>query len=339
MEVSPGIHRIRIPMPDAVLGYTDAYLVQGKHDWLLIDTGVDNDEAFDALESQIREVGLGFTDISQIVLTHTHTDHYGLAGKVKQLSQARLVFHQAENALIEQRYVNAGSYFIEWAQQLKDNGMPDAELPKLQRSSPAAGDPARSFTFSDTELQGGEILSTGLFNLEVIWTPGHSPGHICLYEPRQKVLFTGDHILPVTIPNVSYPQPMEDPLGKYLASLKQLAQLEVELVLPAHEHSFTDLKQRIGEIIRYRQRRLTAILQVMGDGPRTPYQIASDIPWLMKSEEDKGTSYKDLAIWDKRLALGETTSHLELLRCEGKMERFSRDNVFFYRSTKRSDIA
>jgi len=326
-------------MPDAILRYTDAYLIQGSHGWLLIDTGVDTADAFDALETQIKGVGLSFADISQIVLTHTHLDHYGLAGKVKQLSQARLVFHQAENALIEQRYINAGSYFIQWAQQLKHNGMPDAELPQLPRPSPAAEDPARSFTFSDTALQGGEILSTGLFNLEALWTPGHSPGHICLYEPKQKILFTGDHILPVTIPNVSYPQPMEDPLGKYLASLGQLAQLEVELVLPAHEHSFTDLQQRIGEIIRYRQRRLTAILQVMEDRPRTPYQIASDIPWLMKSEEDKGTSYKDLAIWDKRLALGETTSHLELLRCEGKMERFSRDNIFFYGIIEKRNVS
>lgn len=320
-------------MSNSASPYTDTYLVEGNRGWLLIDTSWDTANSFQALENQIKELGLVFGNISQMVLTHTHIDHYGLAYKVKQLSRATLYFHQAEKALIQQRYADPDGYLIQWSQHLKDNGMPEAELPKLQRPPSQARVSPPPCIFPDSSLQGGETISTGLFDLEVFWTPGHSPGHICLYESTQKVLFSGDHILPVTIPNVSYPQPTENPLGKYLASLNQLAQLEANLVLPAHEHSFNNLQHRIGEIATYRQRRLSVIIQVLKTGPRTPYEIALNIPWLIRSEKDKGTAFADLAIWDKRLALGETTAHLELLRCEGKVQRSTRNNVFLYNTT------
>ena len=55
----------------------------------------------------------------------------------------------------------------------------------------------------DVLLNGDETIASGIFNLKVIWTPGHSPGHICLYEPVHKILFSGDHVLPVITPNIS----------------------------------------------------------------------------------------------------------------------------------------
>lgn len=330
MLVAPGIYRLRIPMPDA-LAYTDAYAVRAGKGWVLFDTGMDTPGAFEVLQTQAKEDGIDLRGISLIVLSHTHNDHYGLAARLKDVSGATLAFHPAEDALIRQRYINGAAYFKEWSQQLRDNGMPEEMLPSAQPArarGPAAQPPA--ILFADRAINDGEIIAAGDFNLQVYWTPGHSPGHVCLYEPRNRILFAGDHILSTTIPNVSYPQPVEDPLGKYLASLRRLAALDVRLTLPAHENTITDLPGRVAEIVRYRERRLEAIMKVLQEGPRTPYETAARIPWLIKKEGDPGTAYKDLAIWDKRLALGETTSHLELLRGEGKVRRERREGAFVY---------
>ena len=103
MEVVPGIHQLKVPIPGNMLGYTNVYLVQGSDGWLLVDTGSNYPETFDALQNQLREIGIDFNNISQIVVTHTHLDHYGLAGKVKQLSRAKLAFHQIENTFLQPR--------------------------------------------------------------------------------------------------------------------------------------------------------------------------------------------------------------------------------------------
>ena len=78
-------------------------------------------------------------------------------------------------------------------------------------------------TYPDITLHDGETITTGLFTFKVIWTPGHSSGHICLYEPEKKIFLSGDHILPTITPNVSvHPQAIENPLGRYFDSLNEL---------------------------------------------------------------------------------------------------------------------
>ena len=98
-EVIAGIYQVQtpIPFPDILLGYVNSYLIQGDNGYLLIDTGWDTEEAFDSLKKQLTESGLSFRDIAQIVVTHRHPDHYGLAAKLKQLSQAKVAFHYLEN--------------------------------------------------------------------------------------------------------------------------------------------------------------------------------------------------------------------------------------------------
>ena len=78
--------------------------------------------------------------------------------------------------------------------------------------------------------------------LRAIWTPGHTPGHLCFADERYDVLLTGDHILPRISPNIG-PSPLgpEDTLGTYLHSLSAMEELDPEEVLPAHEYRFTGL--------------------------------------------------------------------------------------------------
>src|SRR5205807_2299272 len=79
----------------------------------------------------------------------------------------------------------------------------------------------------------------GRRELRVEWTPGHSPGHICLYENEDKLLFAGDHMLPELSPNIGlHPQSTPDPLHEYLEGLERMAAYGPRKIMPAHGRPF-----------------------------------------------------------------------------------------------------
>jgi glyoxylase-like metal-dependent hydrolase (beta-lactamase superfamily II) len=328
MEIVPGIYQLKLPVPipnDQLA--VNVYLIQGEEGWMMVDTGWDTREAFDALEKQTKEIGIGFEDISQIIITHFHADHFGLAGRLKQLSGATVALHQAEKDFIYSRYINMDSLLAEMAQWLRLHGVPERKLPRLQKASLGV----RKFVLPaspEIALKGGEKIPHGSFNFEVLWTPGHSPGHICLYEPRERILLSGDHILPTIFPNVGlHPQSGDNPLGDYLHSLEAIEQLEVDLILPAHEHVFTGLRQRVKELYRHHEERRAAIINVLKEGAKTAYEVSLKIPWIINGVT---MSFEELSPLDKRLAVISALAHLEPLRAEGKAERFLQDGIMFY---------
>ena len=324
MEVVPGVHQLRIPITDNPLGHINAYLVQGDKGCLLVDTGWNTDEAFSSLNAQLQALGLGLRDIAMVVVTHVHADHYGLAGRIRQNSPTRFAFHLWEKALIESRYIDFRDLQGKIGQFLRKHGAPPDTTSPLQTASMPALDFV-TVAWPDEVLYGGEVFTVGEFQLEVIWTPGHSPGHVCLYEPSKKLLFAGDHILPTITPNVSYhPQSGSNPLGDYVHSLNQLKRLPVNLVLPAHEHVFQDLHTRAEEIVRHHENRENRILAIIDKEPQTAYSIASVFPWRAPG------GFQGLDWLMKRIAVTEIIAHLELLRMEALVERFVRNSLIFY---------
>lgn len=325
-EIIPGIYQLKIPIPNNPLGYTNVYLVKGDNKHLLIDTGWNSEEALQSLKKQLAEIGVGFSDISQIVVTHIHSDHYGLTGKLKQLSQAKIALHYLDRDLIYPEDTDMNKLHRQLEQWLHINGVPPSLLPP-----PLPGGRLSPLTLPDITLRGGETISTGAFNLQVIWTPGHSPGHICLYEPAQKIFFSGDHILPVITPNISLTSPSaNNPLGDFINSLNMVKQLDVKLVLPAHEHLFTNLPTRVDEIIQHHEQRSLEILEAIKDKPKTAYQISEEIIWM---PELGGARFQDLATWDKRMAVSETLAHLEAMRVNGRVEKFPENSIIYYQPT------
>ncbi len=197
---------------------------------------------------------------------------------------------------------------------------------RSQRANGHASEPERSnwnphgaAVKPDVLLEGGETFSTGTATVETIWTPGHTPGHVCFFDRTNRMIFTGDHILPVITSNVSTRLTSDDdPLGDYLDSIDKLRSLDVNLVLPAHQHHFADLPGRLAELDAHHDKRLAAVLAACRGPGRTGYEIASEVPW-------------DVGTWDsmddflRRAALGETLSHLEYLRRRGRVRRFRDD--------------
>jgi glyoxylase-like metal-dependent hydrolase (beta-lactamase superfamily II) len=330
-EIIPGIYRLEIPIPNNPLGNTNVYLLRGTDGYLMIDAGWNNDKAFKSLLEQLSEIGISPDDISRIVITHAHADHYGLVGRLKERTEVNVILHHIEADMLANRAESMQEFMSQTQEWFDSNGVPPEAFPTA-RMTPSERRRANNATTPDSILHGDETISTGIFNLEVLWTPGHSPGHICLYERSHRILFTGDHILPGITPNISLqPHAENNPLGDFLKSLRSLRHLEVETVLPAHEHIFTDLQARIDEILEHHRQRTSEITATLDSGPKTAYEISAEITWM---PDFGGCSFSELAPWDRRMAILETLAHLKAIEEERQIIKEARNGIFYYRHNK-----
>lgn len=329
MEVVSGVHRIKLPFPEGIPEYTNVYVVEGSRGNILVDSGWGSSEVLWAFREGLRENCLKFQDINWIVITHIHPDHYGLASKLKEFCGAEVVMHRVEAGLINSRYKDFAGLLKQIEEELSRNGVPQFELSKLTEASIWM----RQFVspdLPDVMLDDGDRLSNGSFEFEVLRTPGHSPGHICLYEPRKKWLFCGDHVLFKTTPHVGFhPQSGDNPLGDYIDSLERLEALKANFIFPGHGPVFNSLKLRAAEILHHHEQRERAIIKAMSSGFRTAYRVATEILW---KPEAGGIAFKDLAPWDRRLAILETIAHLRLLMVEGKVGKIDQEGISLYLS-------
>ncbi|MEK7281286.1 MAG: MBL fold metallo-hydrolase [Chloroflexota bacterium] len=306
------------------MSYVNCYLLKGSDGWLMVDTGWNTDGAFNALEQQLHILGLTFNQVSQIVVTHMHFDHFGLVGRIKQVSSAKVAYHRIEKEIIETRLKNQQQLQGQMREAMRSHGVPQAELDMLPPHKAVAA--MTDIVWPDRVLEDGDKVSTGLFNFRVILTPGHSRGHVCLYEPDRKLLFTGDHILPITIPNISYHAfSGPNPLADFTHSLGELRRLPVIRVFPAHRHVFVDLPKRIDEIFHHHEGRAGLILGTLKKGPSTAYKIASRIHWDIPD-----TTWATMVPNDRRSATSETLANLEFLRAEGRVTSLAPKGVVRY---------
>jgi glyoxylase-like metal-dependent hydrolase (beta-lactamase superfamily II) len=313
MELFKGINQIRLPLPNTSLDSVNVYIIEGTSGNLMIDTGWNTPECFNALAQEMKNSGFAMKDITDIVITHVHPDHFGLAGKIAELSGAKIMVEGIESSLLDSRYIHPEDLVRKMSAFLKANGVPDWELKMLAEASFNIRNNVLPVN-SITALKHGDKVSMDPFEFQVLLTPGHSPGHICLYEPNKKYLFSGDHVLAEVVPNVSYhPQSGENPLGDYVNSLNSLAELEVSFVFPGHGSVFSGLAPKIDDIMHLHRDRMRGIQKVMGVEMKSGYDVAKNIPWIVNGEP---VQYDKLEPIDRRLALLETLAHLQFMAAE-----------------------
>ncbi len=181
---APGVFTIALPLPWE-LESVNVHLVELDDGFLLVDSGVATEECFDTLEAALKSGvagrAIGWSEIRMLCLTHYHPDHIGLCAKILELSNARLVMHRVEAEYLGEVARDNRPPFYEQAMQ--NAGVPEEMLARIER---AMRDVRRNFRRyePDRVLEGGEKIPVRGGTLEAVWTPGHSPGHVCLYSPR-----------------------------------------------------------------------------------------------------------------------------------------------------------
>ncbi len=313
-QVRPGLWSIPVPIPDNPLRYVLVYLFELDNGVAMVDAGWNTDEAWTALVDGLAQAGGTMGDVRAVVVTHIHPDHYGLAGRVRAASGAWVGLHPADAALLQGRYVESDGLVDRMKDLLEISGVPEDRRPDLAVASMDIRSLV-SMTEPDVLLEDGQKLDLAGWDLSTVWTPGHSPGHICLYSDQHRLLLSGDHVLPRITPNISFhTQQIPNPLGDFLDSLEKLRGLDPDEVLPAHEYRFSDLDGRLDDLEAHHAERLQAIETVLAERPGiTTWDLTLTLPWSRPIEE--------IAAYMQRAANGETLAHLVLLEARGRVRR------------------
>jgi glyoxylase-like metal-dependent hydrolase (beta-lactamase superfamily II) len=246
------------------------------------------------------------------MVTHIHPDHYGLAGRVREISDAWIALHPADAALVRDRYAEPDELLARLARMLRKLGAPTRELEELTNASM----PVRQlvdFVEPTVLIEDGDRPDIPGWDLAAVWTPGHSPGHLCFWEARHRLLLTGDCVLPRITPNVNLnPQTEPDPLGDYLESLDKLANYDALEALPAHEWRFVGHQERLREIRAHHEQRFLEVIAAVRAGYDTAWEVAPRMDWSRPWDQIDG--------FMRRSAIGEAYAHLRTLSKRGVLD-------------------
>ena len=325
-EILKDIYRIPVRLPDSPLKELNSYLIRDPVCSLLIDTGFRHPACREALLAGLDELGVA-PGTFDIVLTHCHADHSGLASEIIG-DKRRVMVSFIDRMRLENLAAlndNRGREKWVWTKE-RDTlaGMPSEIVDGSETLNPAIvfAPPigARYATIGD-----GETLRAGGYELRCIPTPGHSPGHMCLWDERIGLMFTGDHVLFDITPNITAWTGVEDSLGDYLDSLRMIREYPVKTALPGHRTT-GDFHARIEELLKHHDVRLAEVEKITRNEPGlTTYEIAGRMRWKIRA-----VNWDEFPVTQKFFAVGECQAHLDYLRLRGRMRLECDDRVYRY---------
>jgi glyoxylase-like metal-dependent hydrolase (beta-lactamase superfamily II) len=270
----PGIWRLRLPLPWPGVPHGNAWAIAADGGIVLFDTGMGGPGRLRALDLALAQAGFGVEDVRLLVCTHSHSDHYGLAGPITEAAGCELWIHPAWGhvRLLAGDPAAAVEHRIEVGRQ---SGVPAAALERYREARTAGGDESgiEALREPDRELVPGVEVETDLGTWQVHHTPGHAPSHVVLHQPERRLMITGDHLLGRTVLFFDYGH-TPDPVGEFLAGLETVEPLDVDLCLPGHGRTFRDPEAKIAEARRQVDANLARIREVLGaGGEATAYEI------------------------------------------------------------------
>jgi glyoxylase-like metal-dependent hydrolase (beta-lactamase superfamily II) len=302
-EVYPHVWKLALPLPFE-LESVNVYLVEIDGGWMLIDTGMETEDAFATLSGAMERRGIEWREIRHILLTHMHPDHIGMSRRLLDLTGAKLSMHEVEFRHL--RLVTGGGLKIPWLDRVyRESGVPAALEEKMEAHFFSIRKNFHDLT-PDHLYGSDEQVQTAIGPLEVIMASGHSPGLICLYARERKVLFSADQILERITPNISW-HPDRDMLQEYLTSLEGLAPLDVDLILPGHYEPFSGHQAWIAKTTVHHRERCVEILDVVRRTPQTAHQMVAEL-WRKK-----------LSAINHHFAIFEVLAHLEHMQRRGEV--------------------
>jgi len=317
-EIIPNLFRCRIPLPDSPLKYLNSYIIQSDHRNLIVDTGLNRRECLEAMQQGLAalHIDLSRTDF---FITHLHADHFGLVTRLLHKS-GRLFFNRPEKELIE-----TWEGFEPMIAFAARNGFPPNDLRKALAAHP--GNKFGSDWIPDFEvLDDNDVIAVGSYRFQCIQTPGHTLGHTCLYEPAQKLLIAGDHLLVDITPNIQCWSENENPLENYFFSLDKVNELDVDWVLPGHRRLFQNHRQRIQELKDHHHHRLDEICSILASSsPQNAYEVAAEMTWDIRCDD-----WQAFPIAQKWFATGEAIAHLNYLEKHARISKTDATEITQY---------
>jgi len=313
-----GIVAIAVPVPLPIVR-SNAYLIGTKDSAMLVDCGTNWEKGLKAIQSAADELGLR---PDTIVVTHLHVDHFGGSGALQRAWDARVMLGEEDAREAAAFYRNGAERNDVYRLMYLRNGAP---LDGVASTISTVEGIRRLVDFPAISrmLRDGDRVRVGDIEFEVVVTPGHSSGHICLFDRRRGILLSGDHLLPRISPNVGLSMREGfNPVASYLASLARIAGLGVRLAYPGHGDPISDVDGRIREIVTHHYARAARIMDIIEETPMTAWDVALKL------------FGEGLDPFQMRFAMAEAAAHLEWLAAEGWVEATG-EEVLRYRPVRR----
>ncbi|MEE9913299.1 MAG: MBL fold metallo-hydrolase [Deltaproteobacteria bacterium] len=318
-EIMKQLYRIVVPLPNSPLKDLNSYVIKGDNRNLIIDTGFNRSVCYEAMQQGLTQLGIDLSR-TDFMLTHMHADHTGLVSRLATPT-SKIFFSRIDSQVFDED--NSWQPLIDFAEI---NGFPADELQKALNSHPGFKySPETKPVF--TLIDDGDVIECGGYRLQCIATPGHTQGHICLYEEDRKIFFSGDHILFDITPHIESWAYTTNSLADYIASLDRVYSLSVDLVLPGHRNFQGNLKNRIDELKTHHHERADEVMDALGGKALNAYHIAAGMTWDIDCE-----TWEDFPIAQKWFATGEAIAHLRYLEGEGRIIRDARQKIVTFRA-------
>ena len=307
-EILANLYKIEIPLPESPLKALNSYVIKNSERNLIIDTGWNQEECMNAMQTGLKELGVDLRK-TDFFITHLHADHLGLVSNLIT-DTSKIYFNQPDADRLK-----AGFLWDDFVSFARLNGYPGKEIQAVSDSHPG-------FKFRSKEnlvfhiLKEGDTISIGNYAFRCVETPGHTWGHMCLYEPNKKIFVAGDHILNDISPNIQLWSDEWNPLKEYLTSLEKVYELDIELVLPGHRSISRNCRERIQELKHHHEKRFDEVISILERGSKNAFRVASQMSWDILYD-----SWDLFPVSQKWFAIGEAIAHLKYLVEKGIIRR------------------
>jgi glyoxylase-like metal-dependent hydrolase (beta-lactamase superfamily II) len=286
------------------LDYTLTYVLVDDEERLhVVDPGWNSDENWDTFWRAAQTIPSRGA-IASIIVTHLHPDHIAMAPRLRDATGASIVLHEQEATALEHLDVFRPIDPAVW-------GVPDDRVEELPGLDGARA--AYTTVRPDIELTGDvDRLHPPGLEIEVLHTPGHTTGSICLRLPEERLLLTGDHVLPAIYPGLGLGGPSaRNPIADYLDSLGRVVGYDDHEVLPGHNYRFTGLAERVARTAAHHRRRTDEVERALRAQPHASvFEVASTLTWTAGWDRMRGfLLYSALAQTAMHIDFARTTVH------------------------------
>lgn len=302
IEIAPGVHWLRMPLPFA-LDHINLWLLADGDGWTLVDCGL-NHPATVALWEQLAKDCLGGRPITRLVVTHYHADHVGLAGWHGQRWNAPLWMMEGEYLTALALYHETpGHHRGAMFDLFREHGLDETRIDGMKSFAGAYRRLIAELPHTFRRMMPHDEIDICGRSWRVLPGYGHSPEHASLYCDELGAMIGGDMVLPRISTNISVRpvEPEGNPLARFLESLDRFTALpQSTLVLPSHGLPFRGMHARIAQLQAHHADRL-AELRVACNEPRSACDL---VPVLFRRTLDDRAWY---------FAMGECIAHLNYL--------------------------